>query len=170
MQAAMPGKRALIWAIFAILVCAFLWSYFGKVEIVAEARGKVIPDGRVQVIQPMEEGIIKAIHVREGERVRKGQPLIDLDPTIKRADVESTAKSLHLQLADRERLYGELDQGSGVPGTAAGTVRRVNFSGALPARVASLQDRLRAAREAEFTARFEAQRLVIAQKQSALKA
>ncbi len=73
-------------------------------------------------------------------------------------------------MADRERLYGELGGGSGESGTAAGTVRKVKFPGALPARVASLQDRLRAAREAEFTARFEAQRLVIAQKQSALKA
>lgn len=162
-----PVKRILIWVIFAIVVATFAWSYFGTVEIVAEARGKVIPDGRVKIIQPMEEGIIKSIHVVEGQRVKEGQILIDLDPTIKQADVESNVKALHMHYLDRERLVKEFEgknPGEGPPRGGARSHKNVS------ADLLAVQGRLRSARESEYKAKEEGQRLVIAQRESALKA
>jgi hemolysin D len=160
-----PVKRVLIWVIFAIVAATIAWSYFGTVEIVAEARGKVIPDGRVKVIQPMEEGVIKAIHVEEGQRVRQGQILIDLDHTIKQADVESNAKALQMHHLDRERLVGELEgRNLGDIPSIRGTGKYRRVSAELPA----VQRQLRTARESEYRAKEEAQRLIVAQRESAL--
>src|SRR3990172_1497055 len=102
-----PIRRWLIWMIFIITISTFVWSYLGEVDEVAVARGKVIPDGRVKVIQPIETGVIKAIHVQEGQRVKKGHILIELDPTIQQADAASSAKALSIHRADKERLWGE---------------------------------------------------------------
>jgi hemolysin D len=156
-----PLRRYLIWIIFAIVVFAFGWSYFGKVEIVAEARGKIIPDGRVKVIQPMEEGIIKAIHVIDGQHVKAGQILIDLDPTINRADVDSNVRNLSLHQMDKQRLVEEL---SGKSGDSPGTASKKSPDG-----IVGYQEQLLSARESEYKARFDAQRLVVAQKESALQ-
>lgn len=60
----------------------------------ATSEGKIIPYGNVKVVQPFEEGIITAIHVEDGEKVDKGELLLELDPTVKAVDVEKTKKLL----------------------------------------------------------------------------
>lgn len=89
-----PLGRIILWTIVAFFVIAVLWACFGKVDIVAVAQGKIVPGGGVKVIQPLEAGVVKQIHVESGQRVKPGDPLIQLDST-------STG-------ADRERLEGEL--------------------------------------------------------------
>lgn len=163
---ASPLRRVLIWIIFGITLLTFLWAYFGKVDEVAVARGKVIPDGRVKVIQPMETGVIRAIHVEEGQRVKEGQMLIELDPTIKQADVASTAKTLSIHMTDKERLLQELNgEGRAISGqpSAVSKIQKANGIGAL-------QVKLKEARESEYRAKEEALRLVVAQKDNALHA
>src|SRR6516162_8219743 len=54
----------------------------GSVDIVATAQGKIIPSGRTKLIQPFETGVERAIHVRNGQRVKAGEVLIELDPTM----------------------------------------------------------------------------------------
>lgn len=170
-----PARRVLIWAVFIMIIIAFLWAYFGKVDEVAVARGKVIPDGRVKVIQPMETGVIRAIHVEEGQRVKKGQMLIELDPTIKQADVASTAKALSIHMTDRERLMQELNgegrdmakgerlRVKGEKSEAKGERQKANG-------ITALQAKLKEARELEYKAREDAIRLIISQRENALRA
>ena len=45
----------------------------GKIDIVASAPGKIVPSGRTKVIQPFETGVVRAIHVRDGQRVKAGE-------------------------------------------------------------------------------------------------
>jgi hemolysin D len=97
---ASPLHRILIWVIFVIILSTFAWSYLGRVDVVAVARGKVIPDGRIKIIQPVETGVIRTIHVKEGQRIKEGQILIELDPTIKEADVTSSVKALSIYQID----------------------------------------------------------------------
>ena len=159
-----PVRRALIWLIFLLTISAFIWSYFGKVDEVAVARGKVIPDGRVKVIQPMETGVIKAIHVQEGQMVKEGQLLIELDPTIKQADVESSSKALSIHAADKERLIAELNgETTGGRQWAIGNKNKAKG-------INEFQKKLKDARESEYKSKEEALRLVIAQKDNALQA
>ena len=163
-----PARRLLIWAIFIMIIIAFLWSYFGKVDEVAVARGKVIPDGRVKVIQPMETGVIKAIHVEEGQRVKEGQMLIELDPTIKQADVASTAKALSIHMTDKERLIEELNGEKTGEGQYEGSRLKANGKWQEAKGILQLQKQLKEARESEYKAREDALRLIISQRENAL--
>lgn len=103
-----PLGRAVIWITFSLVILIGLWSYFGKVDEVATARGKIIPDGRVKTLQPLEEGIIKAVHVKEGERVKEGQLLIEFDPTINEADFKSKERTLLISKVEKELLLAKL--------------------------------------------------------------
>ena len=51
---------------------ALAWACLGTVDIVATAPGKIIPSGRTKVIQPFETGVVRAIHVRDGQ-TRQGR-------------------------------------------------------------------------------------------------
>jgi hemolysin D len=83
-----PLGRITMWTVVALIVIAFLWSVVGRIEIVAVAPGKIIPSGQVKVIQAANIGRVKAIHVADGDAVRAGQALIELDPTLAEADRE----------------------------------------------------------------------------------
>ena len=62
-----------------LLALALSWSFFGQVDQVVTAQGKVIPHDKVKVIQHLEGGIVKRVIVRENSVVKKGDPLIELD-------------------------------------------------------------------------------------------
>ena len=152
-----PFGRILLWAIVVLVVGAFLWSYFGKVDEEVVTRGKVIPDGMVKVIQPSDTGVIRAIHVEEGQRVKEGDLLIELDPTITQAEVESSGKSLAINRSDMARLKAEL-RGEEIRGFGKGQDKLL-----------LLQTDLKQAREAEHRAKVEALELVVSQKKIALQ-
>ena len=65
---------------------AIVWAWFGRIDIVASAPGKIVPTGRTKVIQPLETGIVRAIHVQDGQTVKAGDVLIELDPTLNAAE------------------------------------------------------------------------------------
>ncbi|ODU05321.1 HlyD family type I secretion periplasmic adaptor subunit [Thiobacillus sp. 65-1402] len=83
-----PAPRIALWLIMAFALIALLWAVFGRIDVVATAVGKIIPNDRTKVIQPMETAVLKAIHVRDGEDVQSGQVLIELDATTAAADSE----------------------------------------------------------------------------------
>jgi hemolysin D len=82
-----PAPRVIMWLLIAFVVIAVLWSIFGRIDVVATAQGKIIPSGGSKIIQPMETATVKAIHVRDGQQVRAGDVLIELDATTAAADV-----------------------------------------------------------------------------------
>jgi len=75
----LPTWRPLAWAIVLLLSGLFVWAYFAKLDEVTVAMGEVIPQGKVKVIQHLEGGIIETIHVQEGDIVKEGDPLVQLD-------------------------------------------------------------------------------------------
>jgi hemolysin D len=52
---------------------ALLWACIGSVDIIATAQGKIVPTGRTKVIQPLESGVVHAIHVQDGQKVKGGR-------------------------------------------------------------------------------------------------
>jgi hemolysin D len=78
-----PTRRAVGAAIIALFCLVLILATFGTVDIVATAPGKIIPSGRTKLIQPFETGVVRAIHVRDGQSVKAGDVLIELDPTMK---------------------------------------------------------------------------------------
>ena len=78
---------------FCLLI---LWSYFGTVDVIATFQGKTLPIGKVKVVQPREAGVVRAIHVEEGQKVQKGDLIIELDSTETKANVASLIFDLGL--------------------------------------------------------------------------
>jgi membrane fusion protein, hemolysin D len=81
-----PIGRAIGATVIAVFCLALIWATFGAVDIVATAPGKIVPSGRTKVIQPFETGVVRAIHVRDGQKVKAGEVLIELDPTMTDAE------------------------------------------------------------------------------------
>jgi hemolysin D len=70
-----PVGRMVTWTILVVFTAALLWAAFGTIDIVATAQGKIIPSGHSKVVQPLESGVISAIHVQNGQEVQEGQVL-----------------------------------------------------------------------------------------------
>jgi hemolysin D len=109
---ASPTARWTALAIATLFVIAILWACLGKLDIVAVAPGKVIPSGRVKVVQPFETGVVRAILVKDGEAVKAGAPLIALDPTVADADSERVARELMQTKLDSARLRTLIEPGA----------------------------------------------------------
>ncbi|WP_460844411.1 HlyD family type I secretion periplasmic adaptor subunit, partial [Noviherbaspirillum agri] len=94
-----PLGRKVLWTLLILLGALLLWAAIGRLDIVAVAEGKLVPQSYLKIVQPAESGIVKDILVREGELVRQGQVLMRLDALITEAD----AKSIEADY-DRKRL------------------------------------------------------------------
>ena len=151
-----PAGRALLWAIGGLCAAALAWASLGEVDIVAVAPGRVVPQGHSKVVQALELGRVRAIAVRDGDRVQQGDVLIELDPEAAAADVRRLDHEL--ALADREvtrlRRLLELDAASAEapPRDAADAVLKARWTEQLARRAALQRERERRQAERGATA------------------
>ncbi len=99
-----PIGRAILWTILALFISGSVWATFGWIDIVATAQGKIIASGYSKTLQPYETGVITAIHVQDGQAVAKGELLIELDPTLNRADRDRAANEYRAARVEAARL------------------------------------------------------------------
>lgn len=99
-----PIGRAILLGISAFAFAALIWASLGTIDIVAVAQGRVIAAGRSKVIQPLSAGIVRAVHVRDGQAVKAGDVLVELDPTEADAESHQTRKALADVSLDQARL------------------------------------------------------------------
>ena len=109
-----PIGRAIGAAIIVLFCLALFWASFGRVDIVASASGRIVPSGRVKLIQPFETGVVSAINVRDGQHVKAGDALIRLDPTMTMAEQEHIKSDLISAQLDVARLNAALGDGDNV--------------------------------------------------------
>lgn len=98
-----PAPRIFIWAVMLFAGLAIAWAGLGRIDVVAVATGKVVPSGKTKVIQPSDTAVITAIHVRDGQMVKAGEVLIELDPTTADADVNRLGGELIAARLDAAR-------------------------------------------------------------------
>ena len=106
-----PIGRSIGATIIALFCLALIWASFGHVDIVASAPGKIVPSGRVKLIQPFETGVVRAIHIHDGQSVKAGDVLIELDPTMTTAEGEHIKNDLVAAQLDIARLRAALSDG-----------------------------------------------------------
>ncbi len=92
-------------ALFAILL---LWAIFGKLDIIASAEGRLVPESYVKIVQPADAGIVQEILVKEGETVGAGQVLIRMDTHLAMADAQTIANDLSISSLQLRRIDAEL--------------------------------------------------------------
>ena len=142
-----PAGRAIAAAVIAFFCLALAWACWGEVDIIASASGKIIPSGKVKTIQPFETGVVRAIHVQDGQRVKAGDVLIELDPTINAAELSHLQGDLIATQLELARLRAVLVE-NGDPLTEFRPP-----DGASPAQVET-QRRFLASQDGEFRAKL----------------
>ncbi|PWK30690.1 HlyD family type I secretion periplasmic adaptor subunit [Cupriavidus plantarum] len=108
-----PAPRVAIWMLIVFAALALAWAMFGKIDIVASAPGKIVPNDRTKVIQPLEVATVTAIRVTDGQSVKAGDTLIELDQTASLADRRRLANDLlhaRLQAARSRAMLDALER------------------------------------------------------------
>lgn len=104
-----PAPRYTQWTIIGFAALALLWACLGEIDVVATATGKIVPNGKTKIIQPSEVAVVKAIHVYDGQQVKAGELLVELDAQITGADVERLKNDLLAAQVDSARARALLD-------------------------------------------------------------
>jgi hemolysin D len=111
-----PAARAIAFLIVLFFTLAVAWAFIGHVDIMATATGRILPAGDVKLVQPLDQGLVRAIHVHNGQKVRRGELLVELDPTDPMADRDRLSRDAIQADLDVARLRGLADA---FPGTNA---------------------------------------------------
>lgn len=109
-----PLPRATMWLLMVFAAVALLWAIFGHMDVVAVAHGRIVPNDRTKVIQPIDTATVKAIRVSDGQTVTAGQVLVELDATSAAADTARIANDLvtaRLQVARAKALLAAIASG-----------------------------------------------------------
>jgi len=95
-----PLARSIVWTIVIALSAAVVWSAWAEFDVVVTASGSAVPSDKTKLVQALDAGRVVAIHVKDGDAVDQGTPLLALDATIAAADRSK---------ADQERAEAALD-------------------------------------------------------------
>ncbi|KRV63818.1 HlyD family type I secretion periplasmic adaptor subunit [Pseudomonas citronellolis] len=104
-----PIARYIKWSIMVFSALALLWACIGEIDVVATAQGKIVPSGKSKVIQPSEVAVVKAINVYDGQQVKAGDLLVELDASQTGADVERLKSDLLAARVDSARAGALLE-------------------------------------------------------------
>lgn len=139
------GAWAVTLAICTMAAAVLAYASLVSMDIVVTSQGRVIPSGRSKVIQPLEAGVVKAIAVRDGQSVKAGDLLVELDATATGADRDRIQREVWETQADVLRLSALL---SGKQAWAQ--------AGDLPAAMVANQQAVLASRRSEQDSRMAA--------------
>jgi len=132
-----PIRIGLLWSICLLMTFAIGWSYFGQIDILAVAQGKIQPMGRVKTIQPLETGRVSAVHVENGQHVVAGDILVELDPAEAIADESASVSALAAFKAERLRRHSALDA---IEGHSINDLPRITWADDIPAQIRTREE------------------------------
>ena len=115
-----PMGRVLVWAVAGLFILVIIWSFIGEIDEVVVARGKVIPIGYTKVLQAEDKGIVKRILVQEGQRVKEGELLMELDRTMSESDLNALKKEIAYYELNIRRIMAELGNKPFIAGAVTG--------------------------------------------------
>jgi hemolysin D len=98
-----PAPRRVALALCGMFLIALIWSILGQIDIVAVAQGRIVVSDRTKTLQPLERSVVKRVLVKDGEQVRAGQVLVELDATNAAADGASVKEQLEAASSEERR-------------------------------------------------------------------
>lgn len=110
-RVANPNRASsiLLFSILASFLALFVWAALWEIEEATLAEGRIVPSAKVQVVQSLEGGIVKTIHVRQGNAVKEGDLLVSLSTIQAGADYESRRQQALALSARVARLTAEVE-------------------------------------------------------------
>src|SRR5574343_370152 len=117
---ASPATRWIARILMGIIIFVFVWSIFGKMDIIVNASGKIIPQERIKSIAAVETARVEQLYVEEGQVVQVGDFLIELDTLMTDRDRDKAIgeqDAARLQVARSKALLASIDANSLQPMT-----------------------------------------------------
>ena len=102
------GTHMFVFVVFIGFFAFVVWASIGRLDIVSNAEGEVVPVSQVKEIQHLEGGIVRKIMVKEGDRVVAGQELVALESVGTKSDLDELKYRLLDQRVKIIRLQAEL--------------------------------------------------------------
>jgi len=107
-----PLGRRMLWSALVFLCGLIAWMVFGRLDIVAVAEGRLVPDTYLKIVQPTDAGVVKEILVKEGELVKEGQILMRMDAALSDSDLKTLSTDFHTKRLAIGRIDAQLE---GIP-------------------------------------------------------
>jgi len=104
------NHRLVTWPIMVLIIAFIVWASLSKVDESVHGGGTVVPSGQTKIIQHLEGGIIKEIYIKEGDVVKKGDPLFKLSQAFFLSDQQEKQIELYSLLAEQTRLKAEIQE------------------------------------------------------------
>ena len=107
-----PTVRLTGRVLLALLALTLIWAVFGRVDVVVNATGKVIPTSRTKTVASVDTAVVRAIHVADGQEVKAGDVLVELDAREYEAERDKAAGDVaaaRLKVARSQALISAID-------------------------------------------------------------
>ncbi len=98
--------------LITLIVVILLWAILGKMDIIVNATGKIIPSDYTKTIASVEIASVRALHVQEGQSVKAGDVLIELDSSNTDTEHDKAVSNVieaTLQIARSQALITAID-------------------------------------------------------------
>ena len=105
-----PAIRFCVYLPVVLVVIAILWGILAKMDVVVQGNGKLVTNESTIVMKPLERSVIKKIHVKIGDIVKKDQILITFDPSFNKAEADRLHNEISALKAQLERLHAEFNE------------------------------------------------------------
>lgn len=100
--------RAVMYTVLTLFLILLAWAIFGRLDIIASAEGRLVPQTYIKIVQPADAGIVQEILVKDGASVQAGQVLMRMDTTLSEADTQTIGGDLALRALQLRRIDAEL--------------------------------------------------------------
>ena len=147
--------RAIMYTVGVLFGLLFLWSLFGKLDIIATAQGRLVPKSYTKIVQPSEAGVVNDILVVDGQEVTAGQVLLRMDATTATADLTSLGSDAALKGLTLRRIEAELSNKPFIPAASDAPELFGKVDAQFRARKLALSDSLAQEQAVYEKARFE---------------
>jgi hemolysin D len=158
--------RVVMWTIVVAACLALLWSFIGRIDLVAVAQGKVISADKAKTIQAPETAVVKAIKVRDGQKIKAGDVLVELE-------VAGTATAAETQrlLEGLQAAKLEMARQEGLARSAPGAGLQANWSAPTgsPGKMAEAERRLMQSQYQEHRTRLASMEAEMVRREAELK-
>ncbi len=101
-------SRATMWVVAALCGIMLVWASVGRLDIIASAEGRLVPQTFVKIVQPADAGMVRDILVQEGQRVLAGQVLLRMDTQLSDVDEKALKSELANKALQLRRIDAEL--------------------------------------------------------------
>ncbi len=104
------SSSVLLLVIVSLISVVFVWAAVTEIDNVVRGSGKTVSEAQNQLVQSSEPGVIRKRYANEGDFVKKGQLLFDIDPVDAKTQLDQAQKRFATLTVKSVRLKSEVDE------------------------------------------------------------